>query len=117
MELLAKQELGKTAKQPSIKLKQLKIILAKKFDNLSIHQTISRHGVPFLHVWKPISRSEGVQGMEFLPCFHIIITLMNGNDDSQSEASSLTRMNESYLFQLHSFHGKVLAEELHIFNQ
>ena len=124
MELLSKQYLGKTAKdipqtilQPSIKLKQLKIILSKKFDSLSIHQTTSRYGVPFLHVWKPICRSEGVQGMEFLPCFHIIVTLMNRHNTTLSEGNSITRMDDSYLFQLHSFHGKVLAEELHFFNK
>ena len=98
--------------QPSTKLKSLKIILAKKFSCLSIHQTISRYGVPFLHIWKPISRSEGVQGMEFLPCFHLIVTITNEHANIQIDHN-----NDSVLFQLHSFHGKVLAEELQVFEQ
>ena len=110
-------DLQPTILQPSIKLKQLKIILAKKFECLSIYQTISRYSVPFLHIWKPISKSEGVQGMDFLPCFHIIVTLVNEHASMQAEVSSRTETNESYLFQLHSFHGKVLAEELHYSNK
>ena len=53
--------------QPSVKLKQLKIILTKKFDCLSIHQAISRYGVPFLHIWKPISK------VIFISDSHLII--------------------------------------------
>ena len=101
--------------QPSVKLKHLKITLAKKFTGISVHQTISRYGVPFLHIWKPISRSEGVQGMEFLPCFHIIATITN--EQNAGIQSAPKNKGDSVLFQLHSFHGKVLAEELHFTDQ
>ena len=108
---------GHTVIQPSTKLKHLKIILAKKFNSISIHQTISRYGVPFLHIWKPICRSEGVQGMEFLPCFHIIVTVTNEHAGIQVTPKDSGGRNNTVLFQLHSFHGKVLAEEFHRSNK
>ena len=102
----------------AIKLKYFKILLTKTFDCVSIHETISRHGVPFLHVWKPISRLEGVQGMDFLPCFHIIVTIAKNEERSCKNALSNDQMKgESVLFQLYSFHGKVLAEEVHLLSQ
>ena len=102
----------------AIKLKYFKILLAKTFDCVSIHETISRHGVPFLHVWKPISRLEGVQGMDFLPCFHIIVTIVTNEERSCKKALSTDQIkDESVLFQLYSFHGKVLAEEVHLLSQ
>ena len=111
----ATNSLGKQVSQPSVKLKHLKITLARKFTSISIHQTISRYGVPFLHIWKPISRYEGVQGMEFLPCFHIIVTITN--EYAGIQQSGQDNDKDSVLFQLHSFHGKVLAEELHFIDQ
>ena len=102
----------------AIKLKYFKILLTKTFDCVSIHETISRHGVPFLHVWKPISRLEGVQGMDFLPCFHIIVTIVKNEERSCKKALSNDQIKgESVLFQLYSFHGKVLAEEVHLLSQ
>ena len=102
----------------AIKLKYFKILLTKTFDCVSIHETISRHGVPFLHVWKPISRLEGVQGMDFLPCFHIIVTIVKNEERSCKNALSNDQIKgESVLFQLYSFHGKVLAEEVHLLSQ
>ena len=93
-------------------LGSIKRILCKKFSSLSIEIAISQDSVPFLHLWKPISKSSGVQGMPFLPCFHIIVTLSvldkTKDDGSQAEA----QRNIQVLFQLHSFHGKVLKEDI-----
>ena len=92
----------------SSKLQQLKVNLAERFTTLSIQESISQDGVPFLHIWKPIHKSSGVQGMPFLPCFHIIVTVTCGSrlDDETGPST-----NEKALFQLHSYHGKVLADE------
>ena len=90
-------------KQQVIKLKAIKTTLSNKFSSLSIQQTISKDHVPFIHIWKPISQSNGVQGMPFLPCFHIIVTLTTFCDDPKA----VTSKEAGVLFQLHSFHGKV----------
>ena len=92
----------------STKLQHLKNNLSERFGSLSIQESISQDGVPFLHIWKPIRKASGVQGMPFLPCFHIIVTLTsNGRLDDTTDLST----NEKALFQLHSYHGKVLADE------
>ena len=94
------------------RLEIIKSILVKKFASLSIESSISQDLVPFLHIWKPISKSSGVQGMPFLPCFHIIATL-NMQDDSYGELKDAHRIGkDKVLFQLHSFHGKVLKEDV-----
>ena len=99
----------------TIILEDIKHILSKKYHCLSINQSITQDHVLFLHIWKPITQSEGVQGMPFLPCFHIIVTV-TGVDDHLVEKDSSHAFNEhqdspSILFQLHSFHGKVIADE------
>ena len=91
----------------SNKLQQLKFNLCERFSSLSIQESISQDGVPFLHIWKPIHKSSGVQGMPFLPCFHIIVTLTCGSRIDELDSS----VYEKALFQLHSYHGKVLADE------
>ena len=92
----------------SSKLQHLKFNLTERFLSLSIQESISQDGVPFLHIWKPIHKTSGVQGMPFLPCFHIIVTLTCGSRLDEPDSSST---NEKALFQLHSYHGKVLADE------
>ena len=97
------------------KLERMKEYLWEKFPSLSIQQTLSQSSVPFLHVWKPISESSGVQGMPFLPCFHIIVTMTCncGHSSFKKDAATLDHEHASIaLFQLHSFHGKVLQDEL-----
>ena len=89
-------------KHQMMKLKAIKTTLSNKFASLSIQQTISKDHVPFIHIWKPISQSNGVQGMPFLPCFHIIVTLTTFCDVPRDVTSKT-----GILFQLHSFHGKV----------
>ena len=91
----------------SSKLQHLKFNLCERFTSLSIQESISQDGVPFLHIWKPIHKSSGVQGMPFLPCFHIIVTLTCGSRIDEIDSSTY----EKALFQLHSYHGKVLADE------
>ena len=95
-------------------LEELKNVLSKKYACLSVNQTISQDHVPFLHIWKPIAKSEGVQGMPFLPCFHIIVTVTGADDDHVDNGGS-QELNDCgsplILFQLHSFHGKVIADE------
>ena len=94
----------------SNKLQKLKFNLSERFASLSIQESISQDGVPFLHIWKPIHKSSGVQGMPFLPCFHIIVTITSsGIRVDETNGSNST--NEKALFQLHSYHGKVLADE------
>ena len=95
---------SRDVKQQVIKLKAVKTMLSGKFSSLSIQQTISKDHVPFIHIWKPISQSNGVQGMPFLPCFHIIVTLTTFCDVPKAVTS-----RGGILFQLHSFHGKVCA--------
>ena len=90
-----------TLKQQFIKLQAITTVLSQKFTTLSIQQTLSKDDVPFIHIWKPISKYNGVQGMPFLPCFHIIVTLSTPYDDTDRA------IKEHLLFQLHSFHGKV----------
>ena len=91
-------------------LETIKSKINEKFSSLSIHQALSPDGVPFIHIWKPISKLAGFQGMPFLPCFHIIGTVV-----SESSKESISSASEEYhktvLFQLHSLHGKVLADE------
>ena len=94
------------------RLEMIKSILVKKYTSLSIESSISQDLVPFLHIWKPISKSSGVQGMPFLPCFHIIVTL-NVQDDSYANLKDMHQIEkEKLLFQLHSFHGKLLKEDI-----
>ena len=90
------------------RLDNIRLILSERFPSLSIQQAISQDYVPFLHIWKPISKSSGVQGMPFLPCFHIIVTLSVGDDNE----NNLSHERVMVLFQLHSFHGKVLKENV-----
>ena len=90
------------------RLDNIRLILSERFPSLSIQQAISQDSVPFLHIWKPISKSSGVQGMPFLPCFHIIVTLSVGDDNE----NNLSHERVMVLFQLHSFHGKVLKENV-----
>ena len=82
------------------KLESISVVLLKQFPALNIDLTLSNDYVPFIHVWKPIQREHGVQGMPFLPCFHIIVTL-----NTQQSSSEMSK--DLVLFQLHSFHGKV----------
>ena len=100
--------------QPSTILDDIKDILFKKYSCLSINKTISQDHVPFLHIWKPITKTEGVQGMPFLPCFHIIVTVTSQEESNQHDGC-LQNLSENVsslaLFQLHSFHGKVIADE------
>jgi len=91
-------------------LENVKDVLSKKFECLSISQAVSQNDVPFLHVWKPITQTEGVQGMPFLPCFHIIVTV-TGQDDEDVNDVTEANCDTNVLFQLHSFHGKVIADE------
>ena len=93
------------------KLQRLKFNLSERFPTLSIQESISQDGVPFLHIWKPIHKSSGVQGMPFLPCFHIIVTLTSSGSKLEDPDISSISTNEKALFQLHSYHGKVLADE------
>ena len=95
---------SRDVKQQVIKLKAIKTTLSDRFSCLSIHQTISKDHVPFIHIWKPILQLHGVQGMPFLPCFHIIVTMTTFCDVPKAVTS-----REGILFQLHSFHGKVCA--------
>ena len=93
-------------------LGDVKKILCKKYPALSINQTISQDNVPFLHIWKTIAKTEGVQGMPFLPCFHIIVTATSYGDDYENDNDISNETDEVWiLFQLHSFHGKVIADE------
>ena len=96
------------------KLERIKEHLWKQFPSISIQQTLSQNGVPFLHIWKPISESSGVQGMPFLPCFHIITTMTCncGHTFLTKGTTSDHDHGNIALFQLHSFHGKVLQDEL-----
>ena len=98
------------------KLEKLRLILCDRFPSLSIQLTISQDSVPFLHIWKPISKSRGVQGMPFLPCFHIIVTLSVAEVEEQQHLpqslDTIQDKNILALFQLHSFHGKVLKEDV-----
>ena len=93
-------------------LEDVKDVLLMKFGCLNINQTVSQNDVPFLHVWKPITQTEGTQGMPFLPCFHIIVTV-SGNDDNDMLHNQAKKSDDGIdvLFQLHSFHGKVIADE------
>ena len=93
-------------------LEDVKDVLLMKFGCLNIYQTVSQNDVPFLHVWKPITQTEGTQGMPFLPCFHIIVTI-SGNDDYDMLHNQTKKSDDGIdvLFQLHSFHGKVIADE------
>ena len=96
------------------KLERIKECLWEQFPSLSIQQTLSQSSVPFLHVWKPISESSGVQGMPFLPCFHIIVTMTCdcGHSFLKKDSTLDHEHGSIALFQLHSFHGKVLQDEL-----
>ena len=96
------------AKQQSSKLQVISNVLIKSFPSLSIHLTVSKDCIPFIHVWKPIKKGNGNQGMPFLPCFHIIVTLTSPCEDS----NAISR--EHALFQLHSFHGMVWLFNYHI---
>ena len=49
--------------------------------------------------------------MPFLPCFHIIVTLTSSGSKLEDPDISSISTNEKALFQLHSYHGKVLADE------
>ena len=93
-------------------LEDVKDVLLMKFGCLNINQTVSQNDVPFLHVWKPITQTEGTQGMPFLPCFHIIVTV-SGSDDNDMLHNQAKKSDDGIyvLFQLHSFHGKVIADE------
>ena len=84
------------------KLESFSVMLLNQFPSLNIDLTLSKDYVPFIHIWKPIKRGNGVQGMPFLPCFHIIVTLNSQPYRNPSEISK-----DLVLFQLHSFHGKV----------
>lgn len=101
--------------QHSTILEDIKNVLSKKYACLSVNQTISQDHVPFLHIWKPITKSEGVQGMPFLPCFHIIVTVTGAEDDDHVDNDGSQELNDCgnplILFQLHSYHGKVIADE------
>ena len=93
-------------------LERIKRILYKKFSSLSIQVAVSQDSVPFLHLWKPISKSSGVQGMPFLPCFHIIVTLSMHDNAGDAGNQEKRQGSIQVLFQLHSFHGKVLKEDI-----
>ena len=93
-------------------LESIKRILCNKFSSLSIQAAVSQDSVPFLHLWKPISKSSGVQGMPFLPCFHIIVTLSVVDNNEDVENQEERQGSIQVLFQLHSFHGKVLKEDI-----
>ena len=99
-------------------LEDVKDVLLMKFGCLNINQTVSQTDVPFLHVWKPITQTEGTQGMPFLPCFHIIVTV-SGNDDNDMLHNQVKKSDDGIdvLFQLHSFHGKVIADESIVFEK
>ena len=94
-------------------LQVLKDVLLKKYSSLSVNQTLSKDHVQFLHIWKPIAETEGVQGMPFLPCFHVIVTVTEANDEyDENGKQEANECRDTYiLFQLHSFHGKVIADE------
>ena len=92
-------------------LEDIKDGLCKKYTTLNVNPSISQDHVPFLHIWKPIRKSEGVQGMPFLPCFHIIVTLTGDEDDKNDSVKANNSDDVLVLFQLHSFHGKVIADE------
>ena len=84
------------------KLQEICNKLTVTFPSLSIHLTASKDFVPFIHVWKPIKKGNENQGMPFLPCFHIIVTL-----HTLPRVGSTTNAQNHALFQLNSFHGKV----------
>ena len=93
-------------------LEEMKDVLCTKFGCLSFSQTVSQNDVPFLHIWKPISQTGGVQGMPFLPCFHMIVTVTENDDDHMLNNYLKPDIDDrNILFQLHSFHGKVIADE------
>ena len=108
-----KAEISMDEKNPEFsKLESISVVLLKKFPSLNIDLTLSKDYVPFIHVWKPIKKENGVQGMPFLPCFHIIVTLNAQDYGNSSEISK-----EVVLFQLHSFHGKVSLDLIMKHNQ
>ena len=49
--------------------------------------------------------------MPFLPCFHIIVTVTDQEEDDEQHNEQPQKDSSSILFQLHSFHGKVIADE------
>ena len=84
--------------------------ILQQHPTLSVHQAVSPEHVPFIHIWKPISKLEGFQGMPFLPCFHIIGTILYSNPETKNK-NKTSDCSKTVLFQLHSFNGKVVADE------
>ena len=96
--------------QESNILELIKESVMEKYASLSVHHALSPDGVPFIHIWKPISKLAGFQGMPFLPCFHIIGTVVVSEPEKEC-TNEPGDCSKTVLFQLHSFHGKVLADE------
>jgi hypothetical protein len=84
--------------------------ISQKHPTLNVHQALSSEHVPFIHIWKPISKLEGFQGMPFLPCFHIIGTILYTNPEMENKKKTSDCIKR-VLLQLHSFNGKVIADE------
>ena len=55
-------------------------------------------GESFLHIWRPLTRTHLTQGMTYLPCFHVVVTV--------KEAAGV--LEEALVFTLLTFHGKTL---------
>ena len=109
-ELKPQETMGTSYQETVDTLESVKNVVMKKHPSLNIHQAFSPNDVPFIHIWKPISKLEGFQGMPFLPCFHIIGTIVCTETETDGLTAS-TECDKMILFQLHSFHGKVLADE------
>lgn len=99
--------------QQSEALAQLKRALNQLYPNVVVANGFTYNDVtsstndvtPFLDIWRPVSRTCPSQGLKFLPCFHVLVTISD-----EPGTGFHTQIGGKFKFSLVTFNGTVVDQ-------